>query len=324
MPVIRTPKPWDLPERRATSESAYLGRRKFLLQAAGASIGMAAATVGCNRQANVRSQSLPSSELPATLNPTFSGDGLVLTQQEVAARYNNFYEFGGSKNIWRQAQALPTDPWRLEVTGLVRNPTTYDLDDLTSKFPLEERVYRFRCVEAWAMVVPWLGFPMHQLMADVEPTSDAKFVRFESFYDPEITTGPALTRPSTLPWPYQEALRIDEMANDLAFFAVGIYGQSLPKQHGAPIRMVLPWKYGFKGAKSIVKIEFVADRPATYWNTLAPDEYGFMSNVEPDVPHPRWSQAEERLIADGPSWGWTRQPTLLYNGYEEFVGHLYA
>ncbi|MEM9568124.1 MAG: protein-methionine-sulfoxide reductase catalytic subunit MsrP [Cyanobacteria bacterium P01_E01_bin.34] len=324
MPVIRIPKLWELPEQRATSESAYIGRRKFMLQAAGARFGIGAASAGCYREVSIKSQSLPPTELPATLNPAFSGDGLVMTQEEVAARYNNFYEFGGSKNIWRQAQALPTDPWTLEVTGLVRNPTTYDLDDLTSKFPLEERVYRFRCVEAWAMVVPWLGFPMHQLMTDVEPTPDAKYVRFESFYDPDITTGPTFPRPSALPWPYQEALRIDEMANELAFFAVGIYGQSLPKQHGAPIRMVVPWKYGFKGAKSIVKIEFMADRPATYWNSLAPDEYGFLSNVEPDVPHPRWSQAEERLIADGPSWSWTRQPTLPYNGYEAFVGHLYA
>ena len=323
MPVIRIPKPWALPERLTTSESVY-GRRKFLLQAAGAGLGMAAATVGCNHQPDVLSQPTQSLTSTASSNPVFSGEGLALTPETVAARYNNFYEFGSSKNIWRRAQALPTDPWTVEVTGLVNSPKSYDLDDLNSKFPLEERVYRFRCVEAWAMVVPWLGFPMHLLMEDVDPTSAAKFVRFESFYDPSITTGPTFPRPSALPWPYQEALRIDEMANELAFFAVGIYGHSLPKQHGAPIRMVVPWKYGFKGAKSIVKIEFVAEQPATFWNTLAPEEYGFISNVDPGVPHPRWSQAEERLIGEGPGWGWTRQPTLPYNGYEEFVAHLYS
>ena len=324
MPAIRIPKPWNLPEHRATSKSAYFGRRKFLLQAAGAGLGMAAATIGCSRQPDVLSQPTQTPSGAVTTSTAFSGEGLTLTPQTVASRYNNFYEFGSSKNIWRRARALPTEPWTLEVTGLVNNPKTYDLDDLRTKFPLEERVYRFRCVEAWAMVVPWLGFPMHLLMNEVEPTSAARFVRFESFYDPNITTGPAFPRPSALPWPYQEALRIDEMANDLAFFAVGIYGDFLPKQHGAPIRMVVPWKYGFKGAKSIVKIEFVAEQPATYWNTLAPDEYGFISNVEPDVPHPRWSQAEERLIGSGPSWGWTRQPTLPYNGYKDFVAHLYA
>ena len=326
MPLIRIPKPWNVPENRLSSESAYFNRRKFLLQAAGAGLGMATLNLGCDRDKAPSgiAQSLPLNGDEIQTNPLFLGQDLTLTPEAIAGRYNNFYEFGSSKNIWRQAQSLPTNNWTVEVYGLVNHPKTYDIDDLHKKFPLEERVYRFRCVEAWAMVVPWLGFPMHLLMQEADPTSAAKFVRFESFYDPTITTGPAFPRPSDLPWPYQESLRIDEMANDLAFFALGIYGKALPKQHGAPLRMVVPWKYGFKGAKSIVKIEFVAEQPPTFWNTLAPNEYGFASNVDPAVPHPRWSQAEERLIGAGPGWGWTRQPTLPYNGYGEFVADLYA
>ena len=324
MPFIRVPNPWHISENRISSESAYFNRRKFLLKAAGAGMGIAAVTLGCERAETPLSIAQPSRFKDIETNPQFLGQDLAITPEAIAAKYNNFYEFGSSKNIWRQAQALPTNDWSVEVYGLVNRPKTYDIDDLRRKFPLEERVYRFRCVEAWAMVVPWIGFPMHLLMKEVEPTAAAKFVRFESFYDPAITTGPRLPPPSDLPWPYQESLRIDEMANELAFFAVGIYGKELPKQHGAPIRMVVPWKYGFKGAKSVVKIEFVDQQPPTYWNTLAPNEYGFESNVDPTVPHPRWSQAEERLIGEGPGWGWTRQPTLPYNGYGEFVADLYA
>ena len=246
-----------------------------------------------------------------------------VTEQQYASRFNNFYEFGGTKNIWEAAQSLPSERWKLEVTGLVNNPTAYDTDDLLRKFPLEERIYRFRCVEAWAMVVPWLGFPMSKLIEAVDPKPEAKFVRFESFYDSEITKGPNFGG-SNLPWPYQEGLTIEEMNNELAFFAVGIYGRSLPKQHGAPIRMVVPWKYGFKGAKSLVKIEFVAEQPATYWNTVSPNEYGFTANVNPLVSHPRWSQANERLMGAGNDWDWEKQPTLPYNGYGEYVGSLYG
>ena len=208
--------------------------------------------------------------------------------------------------------------------GLVKNPRTYDLDDLKSAFPLEERVYRFRCVEAWSMVVPWTGFPMRLLLEVAAPTPEAKFVRFTSYYDEAVTTGPGGFQTRSLPWPYTESLRVDEMANELAFFALGIYGQTLPKQHGAPIRMVVPWKYGFKGAKAVVKIDFVAEQPATYWNTLAANEYKFESNVEPDVPHPRWSQAEEKLIGTGPDFSVNIVPTLPYNGYGDYVAQLYT
>ena len=245
------------------------------------------------------------------------------TPQAIASRFNNFYEFGQTKEIWEAAQSLPTESWKLSVGGLVNNPKTYDQDDLLKSFPLEERIYRFRCVEAWAMVIPWIGFPMSALLQAVDPKPRAKYVRFESFFDPDITTGPSFTL-SNLPWPYHEGLTVKEMNNELAFFAVGAYGKTLPKQHGAPIRMVMPWKYGFKGAKSIVKIDFVAEQPATYWNTIAPKEYGFEANVNPRKPHPRWSQATERIAGEGNHWNWREQPTLPYNGYGEYVASLYG
>ncbi|MEO0458689.1 MAG: protein-methionine-sulfoxide reductase catalytic subunit MsrP [Cyanobacteria bacterium P01_A01_bin.114] len=327
MVFSKIPPDWQLSENLVTSESAFLNRRKFMKAAIGAGVGLSVA--GCYRRP-LTSKGI--AELSATYgepiadfkqNSEFADAERPVTDQQFASRFNNYYEFGLTKNIWPNAQKLPTNPWSLEVTGLVKNPKTYDQDDLLKAFSLEERIYRFRCVEAWAMVVPWLGFPMNKLMAEVEPTSDAKFVRFESFFDSKITQGPKVSF-SSLPWPYHEGLRIDEMANDLAFFAVGIYGRTLPKQHGAPIRMVVPWKYGFKGAKSIVKIEFLKEQPATYWNTISPNEYKFEANVEPDVPHPRWSQKNERIVGAGNNWDWERQPTLLYNGYGDYVASLYS
>ena len=329
MAFIHLPPSWQLPESAATPESAFWNRRKFLKSLVGAGIGASATSlVGCQRSKAVsdalsQTFGMPIADFAA--NPDFQDAGRPITEQIYASSYNNFYEFGGTKNIWENAQRLPTDPWTVEVAGLVKNPRTYDLDDLTSRFPLEERVYRFRCVEAWAMVVPWLGFPMRSLLEDVEPTSDAKFVSFTSFYDSAITPGPAWEFGLNLPWPYVEGLRIEEMANELAFFAVGIYGRTLPKQHGAPIRMVLPWKYGFKGAKSIVKIEFLDSQPATYWNTLSPNEYKFEANVEPEVPHPRWSQATEKIVGTNTNpFDWERQPTVIYNGYGDYVADLYT
>ncbi|NER00152.1 MAG: protein-methionine-sulfoxide reductase catalytic subunit MsrP [Cyanothece sp. SIO2G6] len=325
MAFIRIPKPWHLPENRITSESAYFNRRRFLKTLTGASIGLSAtALTGCQTaQGSDDNPLVGLVNLSATANPDFVEGDRPITGRELASTYNNFYEFGGTKNIWRAAQNLPTDPWTVEVSGLIKNPKTYDLDDLTRTFDLEERVHRFRCVEAWSMVVPWIGFPMRKLLEAAEPTAEAKFVRFTSYYDESITTGPGGFRTQSLPWPYIEGLRIDEMANDLAFFAVGMYGQTLPKQNGAPIRMVVPWKYGFKGGKSIVKIEFIAEQPATYWNTLIPNEYKFESNVEPDVPHPRWSQAQEKLLGPGPDFSVELVPTLPYNGYGDHVAQLY-
>lgn len=326
MAFIRIPKPWQLPESIITAETAYFNRRRFMKALVGAGIGASAVTLaGCQSSRAIGSDEPIAglTDLSYDSNPAFTVGDRPLTGRILASTYNNFYEFGGTKNIWEAAQALPTNDWTVTVAGLVNNPRTYDLDDLKRAFPLEERTYRFRCVEAWSMVVPWIGFPMRSLLEAADPKSQARYVRFTSYYDSDVTTGPLL-RSAFLPWPYTEGLRIEEMANELAFFAVGIYGQTLPKQNGAPIRMVIPWKYGFKGAKSIVKIEFVENQPATFWNTLDSREYKFESNVEPDVPHPRWSQQEEKLIGPGPNFSTTIVPTLPYNGYGEYVADLYA
>ncbi|MDJ0679478.1 MAG: protein-methionine-sulfoxide reductase catalytic subunit MsrP [Xenococcaceae cyanobacterium MO_167.B52] len=334
MTFIRTSKIWSISENKITPENLYWNRRKFLKTLVGAGIGASILPLaGCQSSTSGVVKSASQTALEAsfnlpnianfTKNPTFYKLKRPITEEKLAAQYNNFYEFGGTKKIWLDAQKLPTENWKVEVTGLVKNPQTYDIDDLKQKFPLEERVYRFRCVEAWSMVLPWIGFPMQKLIAAVEPTSQAKYVRFTSFYDPEITTGPGFHLGS-LPWPYQEGLRIEEMANELAFFAVGIYGHDLPKQHGAPLRMVIPWKYGFKGAKSIVKIEFLDSQPATYWNTINSREYDFEANVNPNKPHPRWSQATEKFISKGPDLSWEIKETLPYNGYGEYVASLYS
>lgn len=326
MAFLHVPKLWQLPESSVTSEAAFFNRRRFMKGVIGAGIaGSVLPLLGCQQQVTDSEAPIQGTKpLNTRRNPAFAQVDRPLTNETVAATYNNYYEFGGSKHIWQDAQALPTNPWQVEVSGLVKHPRTYDLDDLMTKFPLEERIYRFRCVEAWAMVVPWVGFPMNAILKDVEPTANAKFVRFTSYYDRQVTKGPAFPPSQFLPFPYTEGLRLEEMANELAFFAVGIYGHTLPKQHGAPIRAVLPWKYGFKGAKSIAKIEFVDSQPATFWNTLSPSEYKFVSNVEPEVPHPRWSQAKERLIGSGSQFEWEEVPTIVYNGYGEFVAKLYS
>ncbi len=327
MTLIRIAKSWQLPETEVTSENVYWNRRRFLKTLVGAGIGASFLPLTGCQQSESDKLLAKTFDLPKidsfSKNTAFTVTDRAMTDENLAARYNNFYEFGGTKAIWLKAQNLPTEDWKVEVTGLVKNPQTYDLDDLTRKFPLEERIYRFRCVEAWSMVLPWLGFPMRELIKAVEPDAKAKFVQFSSFYDPEITKGPSLHLGS-LPWPYHEGLRIEEMANELAFFAVGIYGHELPKQHGAPLRMVIPWKYGFKGAKSIVKIEFMEQQPTTYWNTIDSNEYDFEANVNPTKPHPRWSQATEKFISKGPDLSWEVIKTLPYNGYGEYVTSLYS
>ena len=326
MTLIRVPRSWEISENEVTSEASYRNRRRFLQGLISVGIGASLMPLaGCEKSA-VGLDLAASLNLPkisgVKINPAFAAVDRPITREQLAGQYNNFYEFGGTKNIWSNAQKLPLKNWQVQVTGLVKNPRTYDIDSLKRKFPLEERIYRFRCVEAWSMVLPWIGFPMKLLLAAAEPKPQAKFVRFTSFYDPKITTGPAFHFGS-LPWPYQEGLRIDEMANELAFFAMGIYGHDLPKQHGAPLRMVLPWKYGFKGAKSIVKIEFLATRPATYWNTVVPEEYDFQANVNPNKPHPRWSQAREKFVGKGPNFSWEIKKTLPFNGYSKYVANLY-
>jgi sulfoxide reductase catalytic subunit YedY len=296
-----------------TPFSLYLSRRDFL-KAAGIVTGSAllAACAPAERPAETAAPVKEIPELPAKMDEF--GDPANSFQD--ITNYNNYYEFSTNKEAVNPlSQDFTTAPWTVEVYGLVNNPKTYGIEDLLSKFPQEERVYRLRCVEAWSMVIPWMGFPLASLLKEVEPASDAKFVRFETVYRPEEM--PGLKSPF-YPWPYQEGLRLDEAMNDLAILATGLYGQPMPNPNGAPLRLVVPWKYGFKSIKSIVKIELVAEQPATLWNTVGANEYGFYSNVNPERPHPRWSQASERRIGE-----LGRRPTLMFNGYAEQVADLY-
>jgi sulfoxide reductase catalytic subunit YedY len=241
--------------------------------------------------------------------------GNALTSFQAINAYNNYYEFTFSKEgVGALTGDFETSPWTVEVGGLVKNPKAYDMQELLG-FTQQEHIYRMRCVEGWSMVIPWVGFPLAELLARVEPTSEAKYVRFEAPYRPDQMPN---QDNDTLPWPYQEGLRLDEAKHDLTILATGIYGKPLAPQTGAPIRLVVPWKYGFKSIKSIVKIELVAEMPTTLWMAQAPHEYGFYANVNPDVPHPRWSQATERRIGES-----KRRDTLLFNGYEQEVAHLY-
>lgn len=257
---------------------------------------------------------------------TQAKNDLVLTPEDKVLGYNNFYEFGVDKGSPAQyAKNFKTDPWKLEVGGEVEKPIVLDWDDLYKKFPLEERIYRFRCVEAWSMVIPWIGFQLSELLKEVQPTSKAKYVAFETLYDPEQMPGQKnYFFGGGIDYPYVEGLTLAEAMNPLTLLAVGIYGKSLSPQNGAPIRLVVPWKYGFKSIKSIVKITLSETRPLTTWNKLAPNEYGFYANVNPKVDHPRWSQASERVIGSGGFFNIKRQPTLMFNGYADQVASLYT
>lgn len=324
MPYVRRPRPWNVAHGDPTSEADYRNRREFLkLGVAGAfvlGLPSAESVLGEPRDFEALRATLTppkgSAFRPGASNPKYLAHR-PMTDELVAAAFNNFYEFGLDKDrCWREAQNLTVRPWTIEIGGAVAKPVTIDVDDLIRKMPCEERLYRLRCVERWVMVVPWSGFPFQALMNLVEPLSAAKYVRFISFHRPKEAVG---QRPPTAwKWPYYEGLTIAEAANELTFVATGLYGHDLPKQHGAPLRMVVPWKYGYKGPKSIVKIEFVRDRPRTFWNEYAPNEYGFYSNVNPNKPHPRWSQANETMIGT-----MERHSTQIYNGYGEFVGGLY-
>ena len=240
-----------------------------------------------------------------------------ITGEVYAASYNNFYEFSSFKNrVYKNAARFKTHPWQIEIAGLVEHPRLFDIDDFVRLAPLEERLYRFRCVEAWAMAVPWTGLSLAALIKKLQPLSSARYVRFVTFMRPDQASN---QNPSHGPWPYTEGLTLAEATHELSLLATGIYGHPLPKQHGAPLRLVVPWKYGFKSIKSIVKIEFTAEQPRTFWNSNRPREYDFVANVRPDIPHPRWSQATEKLIDTG-----ERRPTLPYNGYGEWVAKLYV
>ncbi len=314
------------PRDPITPEPLYL-RRRELLRNAGLFTATAAGVGGAlyllAGRGAPRTPEAPSGEvdagegaLPIASRTELAG-GEAATAFEDVTTYNNFYEFGFDKgDPARRSHTLQTRPWTVEIAGEVGRPGTIGIEDLLTRFPLEERVYRMRCVEAWSMVIPWVGFPLGDLLRRFEPTSRAKYVAFETLHDPGQMPG---QRRGVLDWPYTEGLRIDEAMHPLTILAVGLYGRVLPNQNGAPLRLVVPWKYGFKGIKSIVRIRLVEHEPRTTWRQAAPEEYGFFANVNPEVSHPRWSQATERRIGEG-----GRRPTLPFNGYADEVAHLYA
>lgn len=294
-----------------TSEHLYVSRRQFLKSAGILSIG-ALATAACGSGIT----QVPA-ELPVKLDTNSSADELgdPLNSYQQITHYNNYYEFSLDKeNVGPLSTDFPTSPWEVKVTGLVNNPKTYTVDDL-QKFPQEERIYRLRCVEGWSMVIPWNGFPLARILSEVEPLSTAKYVRFVTVLNPDEMPG---QQDSSFPWPYQEGLRIDEAMHNLTILATGLYGNPLTPQNGAPVRLVVPWKYGFKSSKSIVQIDLMNEQPKTLWSTVAPHEYGFFANVNPNVPHPRWPQSSERRIGES-----GRRDTLIFNGYAEEVARLY-
>lgn len=299
----------DISSSEITPRSAYLRRRDLLAAAAGLGLG---ALFGGGATA---------APLKAEKSPYAAGEPLTPRQDVVS--YNNFYEFGGGKSDpAARAHTLTTAPWKVRIDGLVAEPADYLLEDLIKPFALEERVYRMRCVEGWSMVIPWIGVPLASVLKRAEPLSSAKYVAFESLVRPEEMPGQRGLL-QLLPWPYVEGLRLDEAMHPLTLLALGLYGETLPNQNGAPLRLVTPWKYGFKGIKSIVRIRLVDTQPKTSWNLQNPREYGFYSNVNPNVDHPRWSQATERRIGEGGLFV-KRRPTLMYNGYADQVAALYA
>ncbi|MCW5970764.1 MAG: protein-methionine-sulfoxide reductase catalytic subunit MsrP [Blastocatellales bacterium] len=314
----------DIPGSEITDEKLYNNRRKFLRGA------MLAGSVGAtawlyrtlNRPGDTKPQSAendPAGEIAAgeIAEGYRTPEGEPANTFEEIANYNNFYEFSTSKQaVAVRAKNFITRPWTVEVSGLVHKPKTFDIDDLLKLAPLEERVYRFRCVEAWSMVIPWMGFPLRALIDAVEPLGEARYVKFITLYDPKRMPNQTT---SVLPWPYIEGLRLDEARHPLTLLATGLYGRDLPPQNGAPVRLVAPWKYGFKGVKSIVQIVFVRDKPGTTWADYAPNEYGFYANVNPQVDHPRWSQKRERRIGE-----WSMRKTLPFNGYADQVASLYS
>jgi methionine sulfoxide reductase catalytic subunit len=295
--IILKRRGWEISESQVTSESVFFNRRAVLG-------GLASLPLIGSAQAAV--------------NAKFADAGRAVTPEEQNTNYNNFYEYGTSKNISEAAQALVTKPWSITIDGLVDAPMTLDFEDLMKKMQVEDRIYRHRCVEAWAMVVPWTGFALKDLIALAKPKPEAKYVRFETFNDPKMALGQEPGLFAAYPWPYVEGLTMAEATNDLAFIATGAYGKDLPKAMGAPLRLHTPWKYGFKSIKSIVKISFVTEQTMNFWQAIQSSEYGFWANVNPEVSHPRWSQASEEVLGTG-----ERVPTKLFNGYGEFVAEIY-
>ena len=303
-------KPTDIPYSEVTPRSLFLRRREFIQTAAGGAMAAAAMLA----PASARAQDGP--KLPNVRKSQFSTTERLNDYDDVTG-YNNFYEFGADKaDPKANAQSFKTRPWSIRVEGLVKAPATHDVDSFIKPYALEERIYRLRCVEGWSMVIPWVGFPLADVIKRLEPQPGAKFVEFTTLNDPEQMPG---QRVPILPWPYVEGLRMDEAMNPLSILAVGVYGEALPNQNGAPIRLVVPWKYGFKSIKSIVRIRFTENQPRNTWEISAPREYGFYANVNPEVNHPRWSQATERRLGR-----FLRQKTEMFNGYGEQVAQMYA
>ena len=299
-----------------TPQKTYLNRKEFL-KALGIAGTSAAVLAACQNKPFISGEDLSDTPLPITGSDATADElGDALTSYEDVISYNNFYEFTTDKEgVARLAKNFQTSPWEVQIGGLVENPGSISMEEIRERYPTEERIYRMRCVEGWSMVIPWEGFPLSALLEDIKPKPSAKYVRFESIYDPAALPG---QKNRYFPWPYVEGLRIDEAYHNLTILATGIYGEDLLSQNGAPIRLVVPWKYGFKSIKSIVKIDLVEEMPLSLWMESAPNEYGFYANVNPNVDHPRWSQATERRIGE-----FSRRPTLMFNGYEEEVGTLY-
>lgn len=332
---IILPPGWKIADRDVTDQHVYVNRRRFLAQFAVGTIALSSGVVSAcadPRASRMQSAPVPTGPLdtipdnaPRDGYPAPRSDNYVvperpLTDRIAASSYTNFYEFDGtSKEVWHLTGEYKPFPWTIEIAGLVQEEKTVDVTSLIRQFGLEERVYRFRCVEAWSATIPWTGFPLKKLIDYCNPLSSATHVRFVSVNRKDEM--PGIKSQSWYPWPYYEGLRMDEARSDLAFVATGMYGEPLPKQNGSPLRLALPWKYGYKGPKAIVRIEFIDREPKTFWNDIAPTEYSFLSNVNPNVPHPRWSQATERFM-QGPD-DFRRMRTQMYNGYEEFVGSLY-
>ncbi len=303
-------RPADITPTEITSPELFHRRREFIKLAGAGSIAGAAGVLGLANTASAAPHFADLRKSP------YNTDEKPTSLKDIST-YNNYYEFGTDKSSPAQtAQSLKTRPWTVSIEGLVKTPRQLAIDDILKLAPLEERIYRMRCVEGWSMVIPWVGFPLATLLKQVEPLGSAKYVEFTTLNDARMMPG---VRSSVLNWPYREGLRLDEAMHPLTIMAVGLYGEELPNQNGAPLRLVVPWKYGFKGIKSIVKIRFVAYEPETAWMRAAPSEYGFYSNVNPQVDHPRWSQASERRIGD-----FFKRKTLMFNGYTDQVGQLYS
>jgi sulfoxide reductase catalytic subunit YedY len=311
MHVIRR-RGWEIPERLATPEHLVFNRRAFLAAGGAAALALSPELALAQRIADLPD---PTGALyPVQRNDKYTIDRPI-TDEKINTNYNNFYEFGSSKTIAKAAQALKLRPWTIKIDGMVEKAQEIGIDDLVRKMPLEERLYRHRCVEAWSMAIAWSGFPFAKLVEFAKPLSSAKYVRMETFLDSSTASG---QRQTWYPWPYVEGLTMAEATNELAFLVTGAYGKPVSKQMGAPLRLAVPWKYGFKSIKSIVRFSFTDQRPKSFWEALQASEYGFWANVNPQVPHPRWSQATEELIGLG-----ERRPTLMFNGYGDYVAHLY-